>query len=280
MIEINKNKTEQAWQSLYHRLETDGLLAVKQGNSFQLRRILYRYVAAIFLLIVAGYGIYQLKNTPLYTSTQFISTTNSEPGLLVTTLQDGSIIYLAGNTTLQYPEQFEVTKREVILSGDALFEVEGNPEQPFLIDTENVTIEVTGTAFTVKNSIPSQFELAVKTGEVKVTLKKDGSYQYVKAGEKATLASAELTVQPTSGLNSLTIHNHQFRFKDETLKNVARVLNLHWPENQIILDPAIADRQITVTFTDHQPELMTELICLALNLNYTKQQDRLFISAP
>ncbi len=282
MIEVkkNKNKTDLAWQQLYNRLETDGLLPATQGKSIRLRRTLYGYASVILLLIGIGYGFFYLKNDPSYTGQHFLSKTNNEPGLLVTTLQDGSIIYLAGNTTLRYPEQFEAGKREVVLSGDALFEVEGNPAQPFLIDTENVSIEVIGTAFSVKNSIPSQFELTVKCGEVKVTLKKDGRFHYVKAGEKATLDPSGLIVEASSAITSLSIHDQQFHFKDEQLKHVIRVLNLHWPETRIILDPAIADRQLTVTFTDHEPELMAELICLALNLNYSREKDQLFISAP
>ena len=43
------------------------------------------------------------------------------------------------------------TSREVSLQGNALFDVTGNRERPFLIETEEVRIEVLGTMFHVKS---------------------------------------------------------------------------------------------------------------------------------
>ena len=56
---------------------------------------------------------------------------NTEQSTLVTTLEDGSIVYMGGETSLQYPEHFSMDKREVSLQGNALFDVTGNRERPF-----------------------------------------------------------------------------------------------------------------------------------------------------
>ena len=97
---------------------------------------------------------------------------NTEQSTLVTTLEDGSIVYMGGETSLQYPEHFSMDKREVSLQGNALFDVTGNRERPFLIETEEVRIEVLGTMFHVKSDVGSTFELSVQRGKVKVALKK------------------------------------------------------------------------------------------------------------
>lgn len=96
---------------------------------------------------------------------------NTEQSTLVTTLEDGSIVYMGGETSLQYPEHFSMDKREVSLQGNALFDVAGNRERPFLIETEEVRIEVLGTMFHVKSDVGSTFELSVQRGKVKVALK-------------------------------------------------------------------------------------------------------------
>lgn len=102
---------------------------------------------------------------PYYTENQDIPT-------LVTTLEDGSVVFLAKETSIRYPEHFVSDKREVSLQGDAFFDVAKNRERPFWIDTEQVKIEVLGTAFSVKSVEDAPFRLSVQRGTVRVTLKK------------------------------------------------------------------------------------------------------------
>ena len=81
------------------------------------------------------------------TDPNLLTRRNSETATtLVTTLEDGSVVYLAGNTSLKFPEHFSSDRREVSLQGNALFEVAGNRKRPFVIETEDTRIEVLGTA--------------------------------------------------------------------------------------------------------------------------------------
>ncbi len=89
------------------------------------------------------------------------------------------------------------------LKGNALFDIAGNRARPFFIETGKVQIEVIGTAFHVRNSGNSPFELAVQRGEVKVTQKQNGQEIHVKAGETATLLGDEWQLTVTENSNSL-----------------------------------------------------------------------------
>ena len=67
-------------------------------------------------------------------------------------LNDGSRVTLNNNAELRYPEKFRGDKREVLLSGEAFFEVERNPEKPFTINIEDMAIvEVLGTSFNIRS---------------------------------------------------------------------------------------------------------------------------------
>jgi transmembrane sensor len=63
---------------------------------------------------------------------------------------------------------FGATKREVILEGEAFFQVVKNPEKPFLVYTGDVTTQVLGTSFTVKAFRAQNIQVSVKTGKVSV----------------------------------------------------------------------------------------------------------------
>lgn len=168
--ERNKRKTDRAWNTLYQRLDEEGLFRAtglrhsealhgKRGVAAAARRpSLSACLCHLPEQVRAGY-----RSEPAHRRNSETATT------LVTTLEDGSVVYLAGNTSLKFPEHFSSDRREVSLQGNALFEVAGNRKRPFVIETEDTRIEVLGTAFNVKSNDSSPFELSVQRGEVKVT---------------------------------------------------------------------------------------------------------------
>ena len=197
-IEKNKLKTDQAWEQLYTRLEQDGLLDKPiSGTQIPYRIGLMKWAAAIVILCVSVATAIFLGRERTPETTLLTLHNNEASTTLVTTLEDGSIVYLADNSQLSYPEHFQREKREVSLLGNALFDVSGNKERPFLIETEQARIEVLGTSFNIKSSDKSAFELAVRRGLVKVTLKKNGEQTLVKAGQTVSLFSNRLQVAPT-----------------------------------------------------------------------------------
>ena len=57
------------------------------------------------------------------------------------------------------------------------------------------------------------------------------------------------------------------RFKDESLANILKVMNLSTDSLQIQVDSsALAERRLTVEFSDESPEVVANLIASALNL--------------
>lgn len=227
--------------------------------------------AAVALLCLLVSVVY-LNGTGQDTDQNLLTRQNSEATTtLVTMLEDGSIVYLAGNTSLQYPEHFSHDRREVSLQGNALFDVAGNRARPFVIETEDTRIEVLGTAFNVKSTGNTPFELSVQRGEVKVTLKKSGQDIHVKAGETVTLLSRKLQLSTTPDPGLFSRYTDRIRFKDEKLGDILRVINQQNPDTRLQMAPGLENRTLTVTFSNDTPEDMAELICLALNLKKTQQ---------
>ena len=186
----NKERVDRAWNKLYDRLDADGLLlSGRQDRKRLSASMLWKWgaVAAIWVGICVFLTVTYRKVGESVEAQALIMQENTEQSTLVTTLEDGSIVYMGGETSLQYPEHFSMDKREVSLQGNALFDVTGNRERPFLIETEEVRIEVLGTMFHVKSDVGSTFELSVQRGKVKVALKNKNQEMYVNAGEAVTL---------------------------------------------------------------------------------------------
>ena len=249
--ERNKRKTDRAWNTLYQRLDEEGLLSGRPASPFRSpawkRGVAAAAVALLCLLISVTY----LNRSGQDTDPNLLTRQNSETATtLVTTLEDGSVVYLAGNTSLKFPEHFSSDRREVSLQGNALFEVAGNRKRPFVIETEE---------------------------EVKVTLKKDGQNIHVKAGETVTLLSRRLQLSMTPDPALFDRYTKRIRFKDEKLGNILRVINLQNPDIQLETTPELWNRTLTVTFSNDTPEAMAELICLALDLKKTRQDNMILL---
>ncbi len=280
-IEKNKLKTDQAWVQLYTRLEQDGLLdKPTSGTQIPYRIGLMKWVAAIIILCVSVATAIFLGQERTPEAALLTLHNNEASTTLVTTLEDGSIVYLADNSQLSYPEHFQREKREVSLLGNALFDVSGNKERPFLIETEQARIEVLGTSFNIKSSDKSIFELAVRRGLVKVTLKKNGEQTLVKAGQTVSLFSNRLQVAPTQDNEQFSDYTRGIVFKDERLGDILHVINLEYPMMPLKATADLEDRRLTVSFYNNSPATMAELICAALKLKCTQQNNIWMISEP
>src|SRR5690606_22184900 len=73
-------------------------------------------------------------------------------------LPAGSTVILNKNSELGYDDDFGTEIREVRLTGEAFFDVEHDPDHPFIVKTGDVNTRVLGTAFNV-TAWPDQEEV-------------------------------------------------------------------------------------------------------------------------
>jgi ferric-dicitrate binding protein FerR (iron transport regulator) len=62
-------------------------------------------------------------------------------------MADGTKVWLNAGSRFAFPQKFEGNRREVQLDGEAYFEVAKNKDQPFIVSTRNIEVQVLGTKF-------------------------------------------------------------------------------------------------------------------------------------
>lgn len=274
---INKKPNiDEAWKSLYSKLQEDDLLTCKEPAHRRKIMNYYQWVAAcvaILLLIFIPFYYFSNKHVDLLTLTN-----KNSDNFLVKTLDDGSTVYLASNGSLDYPKSFSKTERLVILHGEALFDVTKNSSKPFLIETERVTVKVLGTAFKVKSYNHNHFELAVQRGVVRVTEKTNGTALNISAGQSVMFINDKLYKFKTRNDNLFDLYKSNMRFKDERLDNIVRVINLNNKSCIILKGEQLKARKLNVEFYKNDIDEMTQIISLALNLKREVRKDTVYIS--
>jgi len=271
--------TNAAWNNLHDRLSRDSLLDNVTYKTPTIRwQASWQWVAAAFLTLCIGttlliYVTHRTDNAKLLTVQN-----NETESVLVKTLEDGSTVYLAGNALLHYPLHFSGQKREVSLSGNAMFDIARNPMKPFVIETKNIQVEVLGTAFNMETTAEGDFRLSVLRGTVKVSDKVNGNVALVKAGERVTMQGNRFYKTANPDLSLFSRYTSNMRFKDEPLESIIRVINQTATQPVVLRGEAIKQDRLNVRFYNNNVDSMTRIISLALHLKREVKQDTIFLS--
>lgn len=135
----------------------------------------FRAAAAILLVAFVGFFSSQYLNEQgtgseqvYHEQMQEIKTQKGEKAQV--SFSDGTVVTLNAAGSLRYPKQFNSSKREVYLKGEAYFEVASNADHPFVVHTNTAEVEVLGTKFNVRAwEEDAAVDVGVREGKVSVS---------------------------------------------------------------------------------------------------------------
>jgi ferric-dicitrate binding protein FerR (iron transport regulator) len=130
-----------------------------------------KVAAVLIVTLTAGLLAYRQQQASPQQQEEvvFVEKTNPKGRKSTIELPDGSRVKLNADSKLRYTKKFASDVREVILEGEAFFEVEHDPARPFIVRTGDISTTVLGTSFNVRAYAKSDAtEVAVVTGNVKV----------------------------------------------------------------------------------------------------------------
>lgn len=167
---------DKLWENIRIDLAGDALLKKARSSRAQ-ARLWYSGIAAMvlaafgliwyFRISEAGSGKREEMSVPIASGRMYQTNEAGEPVTVL--LEDGSRVTLSPGSRLEYPQKFESANREVILEGNAFFEIASNPEWPFLVHSGKLVTRVLGTSFWIrKHQKNKSLEVEVVSGKVSV----------------------------------------------------------------------------------------------------------------
>jgi len=271
--------TNNDWGKVKSRINFESEYSFSKSKRTEIN---FPYILRIAASIAIFIGLAFLINNYLEQSPQvMISSTTSEQKEFF--LSDGSRVYLNEYSELSFPEKFKNGSREVQLNGEALFEVSGNKNRPFIINTSNNgSIKVLGTIFNVeadKNSTA----VIVHVLEGKVALYESANENnsiILASHEKGTLENQVVTKSTFEQQNFLSWKTGALTFENTTLEVVVGDLSDYYERPLILQDNEIAKYKLTTTINNQPLEEVLEEITLVLDLKYLIENDTIKISKP
>lgn len=185
-------------------------------------------IAATILLLIGGTFMYDAyKMEKLSQTFQCIRVPAGNRTNLI--LPDGTEVWLNANTSLRYPVAFSKKSREVILDGEAYFDVTKS-KKPFVVKTDKYNVEVLGTTFDVESYSDSPvFKTALFTGKVK--LYSEGRLEealYLNPGQTAQQIGDTLQVSFTADVNLYRWREGLIYIEDKSFDEIMSVFEKYY----------------------------------------------------
>ncbi|WP_066631940.1 FecR family protein [Labilibacter marinus] len=204
-------------------------------------------------------------------------------------LSDGTQVWLNSGSTLKFPTAFKQgKKREVLLDGEAFFEVHTDSLRPFIVNTSKLDVKVYGTSFNV-SAYNSYRNMTVALTEGKVSLIKDGSLKdeelVVMEPEQVAVfnnKSGKLDCKKDSYIEKHTAwKDGQIIFYGDPIWVVVRRLEKWYNVDIDVADKELNKYRFTATFIDESLEQVLNLLSLSSSMDYKitsarKQDDNSF----
>lgn len=203
------------------------------------------------------------------------------------TLPDGTKVWLNAGSRISYPVLFADDERKVALSGEAYFEVKKDREWPFVVNTKNMNIVVTGTSFNC-NAYPENEQVQTVLVEGAVTLVNQSATELasMNPGELATFDNdnQSITKMKTDLQKYIAWKNGKLMFRDDKMNKVVEKLERWYNVEFEIADKEIADYVYTATFIDESLDQVLKMLTLSAPIRYTvserkKLEDQTFAKA-
>jgi transmembrane sensor len=246
-------------------------------KAIPLRKYLFRFAAAV--LFAAGLSIalvmifrHNGKNPSYYLSFESLGQVKSKQ------LPDGSVVTLNKNSSIWYNHDFNRDSRDIILQGEAYFEVEHNPELPFRVFTGNSVAEVTGTRFSICED-PSFVRVMVLSGSVSFKLADNPKISTTVSKDESGFIFRDNTLkkQPQVNINNISWKTGQLIFHKTPVVNALQDIAHHF-NKELSVEASLND-SLTAQFTNQSLEDILEEMHLLTSLSIY-QTDNLIVVKP
>lgn len=164
------------------------------------------------------------------------------------TLSDGTRVWLNAETELKYPVTFTGGVREVLLEGEAYFEVAKDSSRPFVVKSEKLEIQVLGTSFNVKAYPEETQQATLVEGKVKVNA--ENHSRELHPGEQLNYLSGAPEVRKVDVRSYIAWKDQRFVFNDDLLEEVMRKLGRWYDVEFVLRDKDIRE----IRFTGNLPK--------------------------
>ena len=221
------------------------------------RRFLMMAAAIALPLAAAIWLFLPGQETPM----QFAQTESGATKVI--NLEDGTVITLNENSTIQYPGSFGAEGRKVLLNGEAFFDVSSDPARPFEVQMDRANVKVLGTKFNIRNRAnETTITVNVEEGKVQFSNTETRKGVLLTKGEEGLLEknNNQITEKVVDHKNASAWKTKTLTYKNTPLQTVIEDLEKVFNTKVTISNEAMQSCRITARFADASPQAVLDYV--------------------
>ena len=240
-------------------------------------------IAALFLLILSLPILYTKVIQPVYKNRAMEKIVVENGQHKKVPLPDGSFVLLDAGSTFSFNKEFAGTTREVFLEGEGFFEVNSNPEKPFIVHANNALVKVLGTKFNVR-AWQQNKRVKVVVAEGKVFFRNEKKSM----PHEIVLTKGQLSVMQENGAPSdpvavdikryLGWMDKEIIFNDAPLHEVLFQLERWFNIKFKLSDPAIGNEHLNLHIQEKPVIELVEILTSLTDLQYKREGNTIHLS--
>jgi transmembrane sensor len=267
-VYTGKYDVDAAWEKINKRIHQ-----YEQGGRVRPLNFNWKIAAAVAVLVVSGaISFWAYDRLKVHELTA--STTASQ--MQEVHLADGSRVVLNKRSKLTYSDKFNGGKREVLLEGEAFFDIAKDSTKPFVIHTLHSDVQVLGTSFNVRAYKEEPVVVVdVVTGKVAFSDSKGKKKVYLLPGDKGTLNKTDdqVAVSETGDTNFNSWQSKRLVFANTRIDRVLGTLENYFEVEFRVSNSAIYNCYFTGTFDQPSINEVLQVLTLSMGISYTKKDN-------
>jgi transmembrane sensor len=186
--------------------------------------------AAVAVVAILSISVYRSKMEPKMLAAaepvEYLEARSETGEIKNITLPDSSKITLNSGSLLIYPSRFAGSKRDVYLSGEAIFDVTHDDTKPFEVSTADFIVKVHGTKFNVSAYEEDQEgSTTLCRGSVSVTCRASSKEYYIVPNQRFSLSrEGEVSIRDVPSDESISWANESLCFNSVPIRDMLRTL--------------------------------------------------------
>ena len=142
-------------------------------------------------------------------------------------LADGTKIWLNAESSLVFPVEFSGNKRQVILKGEAYFQVAHDRQKAFVVVTDDIEVKVYGTEFNINTRVADYVQTTLVRGAVSIKTERSAE-KMLKPGQLAQFDRliGETEIKNVDVSNYIGWKSGVYIFEDKSIEQIMDELSL------------------------------------------------------
>jgi transmembrane sensor len=227
-VKLNAEEKQEEFNKLRALIETGDAVVTRRRNYLP-------YVAAAMVAgCIAVAGLWK-KQSPAGPTAVAYTTYRADSVRKQVLLADGSTVILNRNSVLQVPDNFNREERHLILSGEALYDVQKDDQRPFTVTAGNTKVQVLGTVFKVRAyAFDSSVQVSLLSGKVNVAVA--NAAKELSPGQTVKTIHDQLIAGTFDATREQEWRNGRLSFRDASLSELAAQLE-YWYGIKVHITP-------------------------------------------